>query len=79
MLKNENIYETSDLGLAASLAASGFPIHTIDKSNPRRVIFCFNSSKELDSAVDSYWSNTLLLSAQDLLGQIKMLKSRIYS
>jgi len=79
MALNDNSYETSDLGLAASLSASGFTIIAIDKIDPRRVIFYFTRSDELDRIINKYWSNSLLLPAQDLLSHIKMLKSRIYS
>lgn len=72
-------YTTSDLGLAASLTASGFSVVQIDKSNPRRVVFCFQSNPQLDACVESYWSNDLKLSAMVLIEHIKLLKTRIYS
>jgi hypothetical protein len=76
---NKNYYETSDLGLAASLTASNFSILSIDKTNPRRVVFCFDKTAELLNAVDAYWSNNLHLSAMVLMEHIKLLKTRIYS
>ncbi len=76
---NNNYYETSDLGLAASLTASGFAVIDVDKSNPRRVVFLFNDEPELQKVADKFWSNRLLLSASTLLEHIRQLKSRIYS
>lgn len=76
---NDNFNEISDLGLAASLTASGFVITTIDKSNPRRVVFVFEKSPELHNKVELYWSNKLLLPASSLLEHMRQLKSRIYS
>jgi len=72
-------YETSDLGLAASLVACGFEIANVDKSNPRRVVFVFEKTGELDQNIDLFWSNKLLLPATQLLEHIRQLKSRIYS
>jgi hypothetical protein len=73
-----NYNEVSDLGLAASLAASGFVVDRVDKSNPRRVIFIFEASDALKDCVDLFWAGKLLLSATTLLEQIRLLKARIY-
>lgn len=78
MTNNDNTFETSDLGLAASLYASKFIVTKVDKTNSRRVIFCFNKSKPLLDTVNAYWSNDLLLPAGQLMDSIKMLKTRIY-
>lgn len=75
----KNYYETTDLGLAASLTASGFAVSNIDKSNPRRVIFVFENTGNLQEVIEQYWSNRLLLPASALLEQIRQLKTRIYS
>jgi Domain of unknown function (DUF5659) len=51
-------FQTSDYGLAAFLAASGFPIaQTSPKPNGREVAFHFDSSPALFSAISSYSSN----------------------
>ena len=72
-------YKTTDLGLTASLTASGFIIAYIDKSNPRRVVFLFDDTPELQEMVNRFWSLELKLPAAVLLEHIKLLKSRIYS
>ncbi len=72
-------YRTTDLGLTASLTASGFIITDIDKSNPRRVVFLFDDTPELQEMVSRFWSLELKLPAAVLLENIKLLKSRIYS
>lgn len=70
--------EVSDLGLAASLSASGFVIVSVDKSNPRRVVFIFDKTPEVEYAIEQFWSNTLLLPASTLLDHMRKLKTRIY-
>lgn len=76
---NSNYNEISDLGLAASLTASGFVIRRVDKSNPRRVVFIFEQSDELEDTIERFWANKLSLPASTLLENIRVLKSRIYS
>lgn len=79
MLSERNYNEITDLGLAASLTASGFFVFNVDKSNPRRVVFVFEKSPELYEHINLYWSNKLLLPAAVLLEHVRQLKSRIYS
>jgi len=76
-MSDEN-YKTSDLGLSATLTAIGFPVKSIDKTNPRRVVFLFENSPELQTKVNEFWSQDLLLPAAVLLENIRMLKARIY-
>ena len=73
-----NYYQTTDLGLTASLTASGFVIADIDKSNPRRVVFLFDDNPELRKTVAEFWSQDLKLSAAVLLEHIRLIKARIY-
>jgi hypothetical protein len=75
---SNNYNEVSDLGLAASLSASDFVIVSVDKSNPRRVIFVFEKSNELEQAIDLFWANKLMLPASTLLDHMRKLKTRIY-
>jgi hypothetical protein len=76
---NENYNEVTDLGLAASLTASGLIVKRIDRTNPRRVVFCFEDSPKLREHIELYWSNELLIPASTLLEHVRQLKSRIYS
>lgn len=76
---NRDYNEVVDLGLAASLTASGFVVTRIDRANPRRVVFIFEPSPQLRDCIERFWSNQLLLPATVLLEHIRMLKTRIYS
>lgn len=73
-----NFNEISDLGLAASLSVMGFEIVRVDRSNPKRVVFVFEKTPEIDAAVNDFWSEKLLLPATSLLDHIRKLKYRIY-
>jgi len=75
---NSDLYETSDLGLAASLLTFGSILLDIDKENPKRAVFQFIVSVELKDIIASYWNGELKVSALRLNENTKLLKSRIY-
>ncbi len=71
-------FQTSDMGLAATLSASGFKLARINKDNPRRVVFLFINTPELKKQVEKFWASELKLSATILLEHIRLIKARIY-
>jgi hypothetical protein len=75
---NNDHYQTSDLGLAAALLTYGFELVGINKTDPRRVVFSFLNSGDLNNVVDSYWNGNLRLSVLRYFENTKLLKSRIY-
>lgn len=75
---DDNYYYTSDLGLATALLTSGAVLVRVDTENPKRAVFIFVKSTELDAVVDDFWTGTLLVSARRYFENTKMLKSRIY-
>lgn len=74
-----NYYKTSDLGLATALITFGFDLIDLDKSIPSKVIFVFQSDKEIANRVNMYWSDNLKLSVRRYFENLKMLKTQIYS
>lgn len=73
-------YEVSDLGLASALSCLGFRIKTLNRDNPRRVIFLFEGEqKGIDKAVNDFWEGTLKLPASSLFLHQKSLKQRLYA
>lgn len=76
---SNNLFTTTDLGLCSALYATGFSPDLIDKSNPQRVSFHFQHSSELDQAIQAYWSNQLMVSAQAYFLAIRAMKNRIFS
>ena len=81
-MKMKNNHRVSDLGLAAALVSLDFEISKTEQDKTGRTEFIFTSPDEqgadLDSAISSYWSNTLDVKARYYFDAIKMLKSRIY-
>lgn len=75
-----NLHElTSDLGLASALCCLSYEIAQIDRSNPRRAIFCFVKKEGIEEAIQAYWNETLRLSPLKLFTSQKLLKQRLYS
>lgn len=72
-------FSTSDLALSTAISL-WFPLQEIDKSqNPRRALFIFSRSNELDEIVDKYWKKELLVEPRQYFEQLKALKGRLYS
>lgn len=74
----QQFYKTSDLGLTTTLSLF-FPVRTIDRSNPRKVLFVFDQTDELNNFVDKYWRSEIVVEPQTFTNQIKNIKTRIYS
>lgn len=73
-------YVTSDFYIAVSLSCLGFRIERLDRTNPNRVVFCFEGEdSEIEKAVTSFWDGSLRLSPSALFSQQKLLKSRLRS
>jgi len=71
-------YLTSDLALATTISLT-FPIKDIDRSNPRKAVFVFHRSRELEKLADSYFTNKLKISPQVFFNQLRDVKARLYA
>lgn len=71
-------FESSDLALAAYLSAL-FPIESVDKSNPRKAIFLFKQTQELDKEVRAYWRGETRVEPRTYFDELRRIKSRLYA
>ena len=76
--KDNNLYSTSDLALAAAISLY-YPVITINKSNPKKVIFIFRKDRNLDLLVERYWKGDLKIEVKQYFSNLKLLKNRIYN
>jgi len=76
--KLNDIFTTSDMGLCVSLICCEHALESLDKANPRKVLFQFSNSVELQKDIFLYWKNELLVEPQKFMNQIKNLKGRLY-
>ena len=76
---NENYYQTSDLSLATTLSLFA-PIEEIDRStNPRKALFIFRKTPELEKLIDQYFRNEIKISPQTYFNQLRVVKARLYA
>lgn len=75
---SSDTYVTSDLALATTISLN-FPIQDIDRSNPRKAVFVFMRSPELEDLVEGYFRNELKISPQTFFNQLRDVKSRLYA
>jgi hypothetical protein len=68
-----------DMGTAAALIAAGFEMISLDKTNPRKVLFIFRHTADMDKNVDLYLANKLDVKARAYWDTIRALKNRLYS
>lgn len=77
--KNKNLFCTSDFGLSAALISIGYPLISLDRTNPRKVQFVFNKKEKIEEDVIAYWNDQLQVKAKTYFDATKMLKNRLYS
>ena len=78
-MKQEQNYNTTDLGLAAALVSQGFNVIELDRSHPHKVRFLFTDDGSIEQIASQYWSDKLKVPAMAYFNAIKLLKHRIYS
>ncbi len=71
-------FTTYDLGTAAALLCSDFVLLSLDRTNPRRVLFVFKYKKRIEETANAYFADRLKLNARSFFDQLKALKSRLY-
>jgi len=72
------LFESSDLALVAFLSLL-FPIESIDKTNPRKAIFLFSKTRELDEQVRGYWRGETRVEPRAYFDALRRIKARIYA
>ena len=75
---NIDLFTTSDLALAAVVALY-YSIESIDKSNPKKVLFIFKKDKNFHLCIEKYWNGELKVEPLKFYQCLKMLKNRIYN
>lgn len=78
-MENVPLLTTADLTLAATLLAMGFDVLGIDMSNPKRQLFHFQKTLEIDSVIENYWNKKIVLSPIDVANSRRELITRIKS
>lgn len=75
---HQSLFESSDLALVAFLSLIS-PIESIDKSNPRKAVFIFSQTQELDKQVRDYWRGETRVEPRAFFDALRRIKARIYA
>lgn len=76
-MNQESHYKTTDLSLAAYLSLK-FPIIELDKSNPKKAMFYFESSPALEKRVEFFWKGMARVEPKKYSSQVRNLKTQLY-
>jgi len=76
---NQLTFSTHDLGCSAALLCAGLKLQKLDKINPRKVLFVFQYTADIDEKVDLYLANKLDVKARAYWDTIRALKNRLYA
>ena len=71
------LFESSDLALVTFLSLL-FPIDNIDRSNPRRAVFLFKQTEELNKQVQAFWRGETHVEPRAYFDALRRIKSRLY-
>lgn len=77
-IKKAEEFISSDLALVATISLH-CPIIEVDKTNPRKAQFIFERNTKLDSLLDRYWKQELLIEPRAYFDQLKAIKARLYA
>lgn len=78
-MKNDELaFFTADLVLAATLLSCGIALQRVDKSNPRRALFFFPKTPQVEETVHKFWARKERIDPIQLNEQTRYLKSLLY-
>jgi len=78
IIKENEVFETSDLGLANTIYYFNFPIEAINRTE-KKAIFLFLRDRDLDILIQKYWKHELFVEPVAFLNCLKEVKCRIYN
>lgn len=73
------VWTTYDLGVSTALLCAGFELLSLNRSNPRKVLFIFRREESIDETANAYFANQLTLNVRSFFDQLRALKNRLYS
>ena len=75
---DEELYVTTDISLTAAITMK-FSIKSINRENPKRILFIFEKDKNLQEYIEKYWNGELKVEPLKFFQCLKTLKGRIYN
>jgi len=79
-MKDEmDVIKTSDFTLASTLLCLGFDIIGIDKTNPKRVVFYYRKTSDLEVVIDKFWKDEVKVNPKDFVYSQREIRARIHT
>lgn len=78
ILKEKEVFRSSDLALVATLQLYGYQIEAMDRSNAEKIVFVIKRDEELDKLIQAFWSRSLRVCPLTYFESLKATKARIY-
>ena len=72
------LFKTTDIKSSAYLLTKGISIVKIIKTDPRKIIFCFQDSTNLKELLQQYWTNRASVNPRLLFDNFDYLKDLIH-
>jgi len=72
-------FKSSDFYLCCFLVAKGAVVIDIDKTNPRRSVFMFEDSPELQQDVEDFFNQRASINPRTFASAIKDVKQQLYA
>lgn len=77
-MQNKETFPTDNFQLACYLASESVPLRSLDKSNPRRVLFIFEESEQREALTQKFLAYKALVEPHRFFSAQKDLKQMIY-
>lgn len=78
MANTNRLYQTTDTKCAAYLLTESVPLSSLNKANPRRIVFCFPDNPAVQSLLRRYWANLARVNPRLLFDNYEYLKDLIH-
>lgn len=77
--ESDKFYGTEDMTLAITLETIGFTVVKLDsKPNSNEVfVFIFDRSKELEKAIEDFWTDKILVNPKEFFNRIRLMRTRL--
>ena len=75
---SSRVFSTYDLGVAAALLSFGFEMLPLNRGDPRRTLFVFKQTGNIEEVANFYFANRLDIKARAYFDSLKAIKNMIH-
>jgi hypothetical protein len=78
-MRKQDLYYSPDFLTASILFYHGYALENLDKSNPKKIVFCFLKNKKTDRMLEKFHKGELKVEPCKLANIQRELKRRMFS